>query len=60
TISQTSTKSLVPYILELCEADAAIAKAILPLGRKFCEEIGRLETPAKELATPENTDLASP
>ncbi|KAJ6280873.1 hypothetical protein J3E71DRAFT_342978 [Bipolaris maydis] len=59
TISQASTESLVPHIWELCEANAAIAKAISSLSRNFCEEIGQLETPAKDLATPENTDLAS-
>ena len=59
TISKASTESLVPHIWELCEANAAIAKAISSLSRNFCEEIGQLETPAKDLATPENTDLAS-
>lgn len=60
TISQASTESLEPHILELCEANTAIANAILSLSRNFCEEIGQLETPTKDLATPENTDLASP
>lgn len=59
TISQASTESLVPHIWELCEANAAIAKAISSLSRDFCEEIGQLETPTRDLATPEDTDLAS-
>ncbi|EOA85925.1 uncharacterized protein SETTUDRAFT_39942 [Exserohilum turcica Et28A] len=59
TISQASTESLVPHIWKLCEANAAIAKAFLSLSRKFCEETGQLETPAKDLATLEDTDLAS-
>ncbi|XP_014550962.1 hypothetical protein COCVIDRAFT_69845, partial [Bipolaris victoriae FI3] len=59
TISQASTELLAPHILELCEANTAIAKAILSLSGNFCEEIGQLETPTKDLATPENTDLAS-
>ncbi|KAJ5063744.1 hypothetical protein PSV09DRAFT_2194526 [Bipolaris maydis] len=56
TISQASIESLVPHILELCEANAAIAKAISSLSQNFC---GQLETPANELATPGNTDLTS-
>ena len=59
TISQASIESLVPHILELCEANTAIAEAILSLSRNFCEEIGQLETPAKDLATLQNTDLAN-
>ncbi|EUC27712.1 hypothetical protein COCCADRAFT_51343, partial [Bipolaris zeicola 26-R-13] len=59
TISQASTESLVTHILELCEANTAIAKAILSLSRNFCEGIGQLETPIEDLATPENTDLVS-
>lgn len=58
-ISQASTESLIQNIQELSEANAAIAKAILSLSRSFCEEIGQLETPAKNLTTSENTDFAS-
>lgn len=57
TISQASTKLLTPYIWELCEANATIAKAILSFSQNFCKETGQLDTLATDLATLDNTGI---
>ncbi|RMZ74107.1 hypothetical protein GMOD_00004950 [Pyrenophora seminiperda CCB06] len=59
-ISQASTESLVSSTRELCQANAAIAEALLSLSRSSGHDADQVEAQVGGIVSSEHADLANP